>query len=275
MQVVISNFIKLLSTGAFHTCNEIEDMSDYKWNQLLYIAKTNKVEDFIISGIFYSENSLNSIIPTKVIESIKKNDNTTKNISQDNQYRHSSKTIKKFSNSYLNKKLNRIVYDEVHSIDTSIDSITFLNRSIDNIKNLLSANSYIRDLIEYGIYLREYGNKIDFVKIGNWINLLKMGKIMNLVGIYLIKFFDFDASEIPFYDDSQGQINVKKVKLPLNLHVMLTEDKQNETQKEINSLICNVPKPNIGMFKYFTFFPLEVTSVFFSNIFKSLSNIEE
>ena len=47
MQVVIRNFIKLLSTGAFQSYCTLEEMSEYKWNQLLYIAKINDVEDFI------------------------------------------------------------------------------------------------------------------------------------------------------------------------------------------------------------------------------------
>ena len=63
MQVVIRNFIKLLSTGAFQSYCTLEEMSEYKWNQLLYIAKINDVEDFIISGIIYSDNSSNNIIP--------------------------------------------------------------------------------------------------------------------------------------------------------------------------------------------------------------------
>lgn len=96
---------------------------------------------------------------------------------------------------------------------------------------------------------------------------------MNLVGIYLIKFFNFDTSEIPFYNN-QNKIKTGEIKLPLNLKTK-SEDKMNETQKEINNLICNIPKPNTGMFKYFSIFPLETTSIFFSNIFNSLSNIEE
>ena len=70
MQVVIRNFIKLLSTGAFQSYCTLEEMSEYKWNQLLYIAKINDVEDFIISGIIYSDNSSNNIIPTKITNSI-------------------------------------------------------------------------------------------------------------------------------------------------------------------------------------------------------------
>ena len=42
MQVVIRNFIKLLSTGAFQLYCTLEEMSEYKWNQLLYIAKINE-----------------------------------------------------------------------------------------------------------------------------------------------------------------------------------------------------------------------------------------
>ncbi|WP_298451979.1 hypothetical protein [uncultured Prevotella sp.] len=73
MQVVIRNFIKLLSAGAFNSNIEIEEMSEFKWKQLLYIAKINKVDDIITSGIIYLENSSDIIIPSKIKEQINKN----------------------------------------------------------------------------------------------------------------------------------------------------------------------------------------------------------
>lgn len=54
---------------------------------------------------------------------------------------------------------------------------------------------------------------------------------MNLVGIYLIKFFNFDTSEIPFYNN-QNKIKTGEIKLPLNLKTK-SEDKMNETQKKL------------------------------------------
>lgn len=145
MQVVIRNFIKLLSAGAFNSNIEIEEMSEFKWKQLLYIAKINKVDDIITSGIIYLENSSDIIIPSKIKEQINKNifNNKTNVTSFAYNYKQSKNNIKKFSNPYLNKKLNKIIFEEVHCIDTSIDSLTFLTRSIDNVNNLLSAQSYL------------------------------------------------------------------------------------------------------------------------------------
>lgn len=153
MQVVIRNFIKLLSAGAFHSNNEIEEMSEYKWNQLLYIAKINNVDDFITSGIIYSEKLSNAVIPSNIKEKINNEiyNNETTHASQEYQYKPINNSIKKFSNSYLNKKLNKIIFDEVHCIDTSVDTITFLTKSIDNVNNLLSSKSYLRDLIMFGL----------------------------------------------------------------------------------------------------------------------------
>lgn len=96
---------------------------------------------------------------------------------------------------------------------------------------------------------------------------------MNLVGIYLIKFFNFDTSEIPFYNN-QNRIKTGEIKLPLNLKAK-SEDKMNETQKEINNLICNIPKPNTGMFKYFHSFHLRQQASFsliFLTVFQILRN---
>lgn len=275
MQVVIRNFIKLLSAGAFNSNIEIEEMSEFKWKQLLYIAKINKVDDIITSGIIYLENSSDIIIPSKIEEQINKNifNSKTNVTSFAYNYKQSKNNIKKFSNPYLNKKLNKIIFEEVHCIDTSIDSLTFLTRSIDNVNNLLSAQSYLRDLILYGIYLRECGNKIDFIKIDRWFNVLKMKKIMNLISQYLISYFYFETDEIPFYKMEGKNVNTK-IKLPFNTTLNQHEDTA-ETQNESNGLIYNIPKPNTSMFKYFSYFPIETLSIFCSNIFRSLSNIEE
>lgn len=275
MQVVIRNFIKLLSAGAFNSNIEIEEMSEFKWKQLLYIAKINKVDDIITSGIIYLENSSDIIIPSKIEEQINKNifNSKTNVTSFAYNYKQSKNNIKKFSNPYLNKKLNKIIFEEVHCIDTSIDSLTFLTRSIDNVNNLLSAQSYLRDLILYGIYLRECGNKIDFIKIDRWFNVLKMKKIMNLISQYLISYFYFETDEIPFYKMEGKNVNTK-IKLPFNTTLNQHEDTV-ETQNESNGLIYNIPKPNTSMFRYFSYFPIETLSIFCSNIFRSLSNIEE
>lgn len=178
MQIVTRNFINLLSAGAFNNNVEIEEMSEYKWNQLLYLSKINNVDDIITSGIIFLENNSNIILPSKISELInKKILNKESHFSAiEYSYKKSENRIKKFTNSYLNKKLNKIIYEEVHCIDTSIDTLTFLTKSIDNINNLLSSNSYLRDLIQYGIYLRKYGNKIDFIKIDKWFDILKMKK---------------------------------------------------------------------------------------------------
>lgn len=275
MQVVIRNFIKLLSAGAFHSNNEIEEMSEYKWNQLLYIAKINNVDDFITSGIIYSEKLSNAVIPSNIKGKINNEiyNNETTHASQEYQYKPINNSIKKFSNSYLNKKLNKIIFDEVHCIDTSVDTITFLTKSIDNVNNLISSKSYLRDLIMFGLYLREYGNKIDFIKIENWLSILKMKKIMNLIALYLITYFNFDAEEIPFYTKS-GKDKSTRIKLPIETIQKVNDDTDNST-KEPNILIYNIPKPSTSMLKYFSYYPLETLSIYFSNIFRSLSNIEE
>lgn len=270
MQIVIRNFFKLLSAGAFRTNIVIEEMSEYKWNQLLHIAKINKVEDFIISGIMYTDVSSNIIIPEKIKEVVKTH---TNNVSKDalngDIYKHQKNSVKKFSNPYLNNKLNVIIYNEIHCIDTSIDSLTFLSKSIDNIKCLLTSTSYIRDLVEFGIYLREHGHKIDFIKFNNWLSILKMRKIMGLISQYLIHYLNFNEDEIPFCSNKNTNKLLKK-KLLLNF-----EDCRVNTQKDIYGLIYYIPKPNTNMFRYFLYFPLETTSIFISNVFNSLSNIEE
>ena len=274
MEILYRNFTKLLSIGVFGENCPVEDMSEFKWNKLLRIAGICDVEDFVCDGIVKSDNKK---IPSNIYITAQNNISVIQDVQTTANYNFTSgKPIKKFSNFYLNRKLNKIIFDEIHSIDTSINSLILLSKLIDNINSLLNNGIEIRKLADLGGYLRKYGDRIDFVKIETWIKLLKIKKICTLIGCMLVSLFSFEIEELPFMRATNNKI-LRKTDGMLNIFLTsiprpaaLNENNENHGQG-----INPITKPNTNPLKFFNYFPVETASRFISNIAKSLSNIDE
>lgn len=274
MEILYRNFTKLLSIGVFGENCPVEDMSEFKWNKLLRIAGICDVEDFVCDGIVKSDNKK---IPSNIYITAQNNISVIQDAQTTANYNFTSgKPIKKFSNFYLNRKLNKIIFDEIHSIDTSINSLILLNKLIDNINSLLNNGIEIRKLADLGGYLRKYGDRIDFVKIETWIRLLKIKKICTLIGCMLVSLFSFEIEELPFMRATNNKIQRKTDRM---LNIFLTSIPQpaalNENNENHGQGINPITKPNTNPLKFFNYFPVETASRFISNIAKSLSNIDE
>lgn len=274
MEILYRNFTKLLSIGVFGENCPVEDMSEFKWNKLLRIAGICDVEDFVCDGIVKSDNKK---IPSNIYITAQNNISVIQDVQTTANYNFTSgKPIKKFSNFYLNRKLNKIIFDEIHSIDTSINSLILLSKLIDNINSLLNNGIEIRKLADLGGYLRKYGDRIDFVKIETWIRLLKIKKICTLIGCMLVSLFSFEIEELPFMRATNNKIQRKTDEM---LNIFLTSIPQpaalNENNENHGQGINPITKPNTNPLKFFNYFPVETASRFISNIAKSLSNIDE
>ena len=274
MEILYRNFTKLLSIGVFGENCPVEDMSEFKWNKLLRIAGICDVEDFVCDGIVKSDNKK---IPSNIYITAQNNISVIQDAQTTANYNFTSgKPIKKFSNFYLNRKLNKIIFDEIHSIDTSINSLILLNKLIDNINSLLNNGIEIKKLADLGGYLRKYGDRIDFVKIETWIRLLKIKKICTLIGCMLVSLFSFEIEELPFMRATNNKIQRKTDGM---LNIFLTSIPQpaalHENDENHGQGINPITKPNTNPLKFFNYFPVETASRFISNIAKSLSNIDE
>lgn len=274
MEILYRNFTKLLSIGVFGENSSIEDMSEFKWNKLLRIASTCDVKDYVCAGIVKSDNKQipnNIYITAQNCISVRQDTQTTANYNFT-----SGKPIKIFSNFYLNRKLNKIIFDEIHSIDTSIDSLILLKKLTDNINCLLNNGIEIRELADLGGYLRKYGDKIDFVKIETWIRLLKIKNICTLIGCMLVSLFSFETEELPFMKAKKSKYQRKTDSM---LGKVLTSIPQStpwlESDENDKQGINPITRPNTNPLSFFKYFPLETSSRFVSNIVKSLSNIDE
>lgn len=276
MRIIFRNFIKLLSEGAFNTKAPIENMSEFKWRQLLRIAETSDVSDIISTGIVMADKHDGTAIPYNIIEAAKeyaakKRDNQQEKEEQD---KFTQLPIKKFANFHLNRKLNKIIFNEIHSIDTSVDTLTFLNKLVDNANILLNTGINLGEIANLGLYLRTNGNTIDFVKTERWLKQLKMGHVTNLIGSFLIVLFGFEPQEIPFLkkpDKKSEQYIISYLDGILNGAGNARNVKRSGNLTTLNP----IPQPTKTSFKFFAYFPLEVASLFVSHTIKSLSNIEE
>ncbi|MCD8290304.1 MAG: hypothetical protein LUC91_02245 [Prevotella sp.] len=277
MRIVFRNFITLLSIGAFDTEDSAEAMSQFKWSQMLQLADNYDVTDFISLGISKMYNRNSSLIPPNILKLAKGHisDSQTIYFKNDEHYNFTQKSIKKFSNFFLNRKLNKIIFNEIHSIDTSVTSLVFLLKLIDTMNGFLTVDRNFRNVIDLGTYLRNSGDKIDFIKIDLWLKSLRMKGIANLIGSYLVVLFNFTPDELPFIDNVDEGVYAKvynSVEKPVKQDDISSDD---DKPIRIRGIISPVHKPNTNASKYFAYCPLEVTSKILKNISKSLSNVEE
>ena len=277
MKILLRNFINLLSIGVFETEDTVELMSEYKWNKLLHIAKVNNVQDFINIGIAKTEVANPSLIPQNIshaitvevcrpLETNKANDGYSDF--------SISRKAKKFSCFYFNHQYEKLVSAEIHNIDTSVESLLLLNKLLGNINSLLNSGLDLRLLADLGTYLRNYGDKIDFVKIDNWIKLLNIKKMASLIGVCLIQIFHFEKEELPFikYESKKYTRNIASA---FEKNLTVQANSAPEINEDNGNSINPISRPNTHPLKYFSYYPLEATSRFISNIIKSLSNIDE
>lgn len=278
MRILFRNFTKLLAIGKFESDYMVERMSEFKWNKLFLVAIAYGVDDYISTGIMKSGGEA---IPRNIYETACNNSSQAKvGINTDKFSAHnftSRQQAKKFSSFYLNRKYNRIIFNEVHSIDTSIDSLVLLDKLTDNINKFVNEGIDIKSLADLGTYLRTCGNKIDFVKIENWTNALRIRNISNIIACCLICLFRFEPDEFPFIKNMNGKYQRKINRLleeELNAVPQLTKNQSVDEEKHRQG-INPISKPSAKPLKYFKYFPLETSSRFMANILKSLSNIDE
>lgn len=261
-----------MAAGTFNADEKTELMSDFKWHQLLAAAQTVGVSEYVVRGIMNLSAANDNTIPATIQRELAANageKNGEKRAKEDEPNGRKAQT-RKFSNFFLNHKYSKLVYNEIHSIDTSIDSITLMNLLISNMNSMISAQIDINRLADLGLFLRTNGNRIDFIKVDRWIRALKMRRAANLIGSYLIIFYGFESDELPFmkrYDKSlYGKICAK-----------FCADLNNESQRSdgYKTADDDTIRIDTAALKHVKILPSEALSRYFSSLFKKLTNIEE
>lgn len=180
------------------------------------------------------------------------------------------------SNGFLNRRLQKIQDAERHSIDTSTETIYFLRLIVGNINATLANGINLMGIIQIGLYLRNKGDKVDYVKLERWIEKLHIQRFTQLIGSVLIIFFDFEQDEVPFvHRIERGAYKLTLLSLYYNIQdQQKIQFEQGETGFVHTS--GNAMRKNLRRsMRYFDYAPIETTSHFVNNIFRSLAELEE
>lgn len=178
-----NNFTTLLRAGTFNiTGTQLQPMSLYKWRRLLLTASRLGVSGYIANGIRVLNDD--PMLPKEIAFEAEE---VNYDISKARMY-----------NLFTQKKFTRILDDERHSIDTSIEAIELLRLIVANADEIITSDISLPGIIAIGKYLRTKGDKVDFVKITEWLNRIGIKQITSLLASTLIELFDFEEEEIEF-----------------------------------------------------------------------------
>lgn len=274
MDVIKRNFFKAIRSEVFNTKEQLEPMSLFKWQQLVNLSVRHNLCQYVIAALQDEETHPFFKFPEQTIaewEKIKKE--CTLNSVQNDNFDNYRKL--KMNNFLLNRRLKRIINNELHSIDTNTDTLHLLALYISITTHILRDGIQLNEIIMLGYFLRKSGDCVDYVKFENWINRLKMRHIVTLESSVLIQLFDFSHDEFPFIDKEEKKAEELILK---DINSLGTRDMHfsqgngafvhNKNNRATLWHICHSAR----LMRYY---PLETTSNFIHSFASSLSEIEE
>lgn len=182
--IIEYNFTLLLRAGAFNVVDEsVKPMSLFKWRKLYAIAQKHGVEEYIVKGADLVPG--NKQVPKTIFvqTSVKPQEETP---SQPNSRA---------------KKYQKALEDYQEDHDTSAETYDFFNLLVSNINTITEKGKIdVKGMINIGLYLREKGDKIDFVALNDLIDHFHVKKIASFIASLLVDVFNFEPSEFEFME---------------------------------------------------------------------------
>jgi hypothetical protein len=272
MNIIQRNFFQLLRSGAFDDKEPIEPMSAFKWRRLLQVVEAQNVIVPFSKGLNRHSQDKRLNVPTDITQ-----DMEGRIAASESRRRTISNDDVRLSNIFLNRKLKRIIENELKDEESSVETVDLLEMIIYNVSTILNRGLNLDGIVQLGEYLRKWGDKVDFVKLDNWLNCLHLKRMAQLQGSILMYVFGFEQDELPFVEKPEKRAMHIAMKAIANQ----TEDSAEEWhfKQSRSGFVQNnstVMRRNIlRSMRYYRYAPLETTSSFFGNIGKSLSEIEE
>lgn len=263
MNIITRNFFRLLRSGALNEYEPMEPMSAFKWRRLDQMVHAQHVERAALKGIKNHQFDEMMNIPEDLA-----------NQTPDNSAHQEEPRL---SSHYLNFRLSRIENAERHAIDTNVDALNVLKIIVGNVSSMLNHGTMLSGIIELGSYLRNKGDKVDFVKLDTWLGKLQLRRMAQLQGSMLMSVFNFEQDELPFVRHVESAAN----KLVLRSVTHSASDTAEEWH--FRQLSSGFVQNNSALLRrnlrrslrYITYAPLETVSNFFNNFARSLQEIEE
>lgn len=277
MDIIQRNFFRLIRSGAFNDKSQIEVMSAFKWRRLYEIVMFQNVLDYFVRGVNNNANDKNLNLPDKLVEEIQAKLDLQEERRTDTQAGKAVGEETELSNSLLNKRFHKIIYNERHSIDTSVETLRMLQLIVFNTNAMLNRGINLDGIIRLGQFLRGKGDKVDFLKLENWLSSLHLQRMAQLQGSILIAVFGFGKDEIDFVKKEEPVAYKLTIKIISNL-VKDTVGEWHFRQNAAGFVQNNgkMLRRNLRRsYKYMRYAPLETTSNFINGFIKGLSEIEE
>ena len=267
MDVIQRNFLRLLRCGAFGYREQLEPMSEWKWQRLYQLSQIHGVTPWIADGIhLLSGDFFLQLSPT-----------LRQQFYDDTTQRSEPRETQELTNPLLNRKLKKLA-EEAGPQDVTF---SMLNDVIAIARNILTQGISLRQLIALGTRLRSSEQEAilpDLFK--HWVDSLNMQQMARLEGMLLMQLFRFKADEIPF-TDVEGISSSKAAHVVQDIF-RLTEKKAADwyfTQGKSVFVRSNDSDAMMWHFKqsarYMHYYPSEAFTNFLSNLAHSLSHIEE
>ena len=276
MEITNRNFYRLLRSGAFDEHQELEPMSQFKWKRILQLAVAQDVNIYIAKGFsncmsdphLQLSSELKNELQPYLGQSLPDVSTTTLAI---------MKAEPNPANILIRRRMKKIIQKDDESEDSSIATQQLLRIIVHNTSETLSRGISLRGIIEMGRYLRERGDRVDYVKLEEWLHKLGFIRFASLLGSILIRFFGFDIQEIPFIQHEEKNA-VKLARRYLENTAADTAENWHFRMRT-NGMVENnsrVLRRNLGRsVKYLRYNPFETTSNFLANFARSLAEIEE
>lgn len=263
MNIITRNFFRLLRSGALNEYEPLEPMSAFKWRRLDQMVHAQHVETAALKGVKNHQFDEMMNIPAELA-----NQDIPK---------HAIPSDPKLSNPFLNYRLGKIESGERHAIDTNVDALNVLKIIVGNVSSMLNHGTMLCGIIDLGSYLRNKGDRVDFVKLDTWLGKLQLRRMAQLQGSMLMAVFNFEQDELPFVRHVEASAN----KLVLRSVTHSASDTAEEWH--FRQLSSGFVQNNSSLLRrnlrrslrYITYAPLETVSNFFNNFVRSLQEIEE
>ncbi len=274
MNIDLSNFLSLLSTGAFDTPLDVQPMSRFKWQRLMRFAEEEQVGEFLTYGIqrsIYGEEILDKSkhITSEQMFDFKHNVYV--------EFVNNVLPVTRFSNTVLRQKLKKIFNDEVHSYNTQMPKLALLDMISHFTKEAFNGIFSFLDILMIGLYLRQEGDKVDFNGLDDDIATLNLKKVSNLIGTILVNVFGFSRDEIQFckdIDENADEIVRHYFDLALTEQINLRHKELTQSQMAMGAHDHSRISAKRGWY-YARYHRMEAISSYWANMFNSITMVEE
>lgn len=198
--------------------------------------------------------------------------------------------MQRLTNPFLNHRLQKIISKEIRCCDShyiiindskveGVPPTLNLLLIITRITGfLLNEGISLKQLTDLGMFLRQIGDKVDYVLLQSQLEKLGMQKSADIIGNIMMRLFHFDADELPFMKKVDGETSLDTMNEVFRTgryhadEVYFTQGKNIFVHSNNSSAMLWHLRHSIRFMRYY---PGEAFTNLFASFAHSLSHIEE